>query len=89
MFGQMRVAAVVAVVGVVLVTVGAVAGQGVGRQAGREASATAPVRAAAARTALGLGFVENRGQTDPRVRYYARGDDYGFYLTRDEVMLAF
>src|SRR5262249_43167206 len=63
----------------------------VGRHA-RPGVANAPpeaARGAPARAALRLGFVENRGQADPRVRYYARGDDYGFYLTRDEVMLAF
>ena len=34
-------------------------------------------------------FEENRGQTDPRVRYYAQGSRYAFYLTRDEVVLSF
>src|SRR5262245_23586443 len=37
---------------------------------------------------LPASFVENRGQMDARVRYYARGDRYGFYLTRDEVVLS-
>jgi hypothetical protein len=62
------------------------------------ATPTAPAATSTeARTARVLGtdaslpvaFVENRGQLDPRVRYYARSDRYAFYLTRDEVMLAF
>lgn len=38
---------------------------------------------------LPVAFIENRGQTDRRVAYYALGERYGFYLTRDEVMLSF
>src|SRR6266850_5807262 len=38
---------------------------------------------------LPVAFVENRGQIDPRVRYYAQGPRYAFYLTRDEVILSF
>ena len=38
---------------------------------------------------LPLTFVENRGQTDARVRYYANGPRYAFYLTDDEVVLTF
>jgi Beta-propeller repeat len=34
-------------------------------------------------------FVENRGQIDARVRYYAHGARYGFYLTRDALVLSF
>jgi hypothetical protein len=30
---------------------------------------------------LPVAFVENRGQTDAAVRYYAQGDRYGFYFT--------
>jgi hypothetical protein len=37
---------------------------------------------------LPLAFVENRGQTDARVRYYAQGNRRAFYLTREEVMLS-
>jgi hypothetical protein len=40
-------------------------------------------------TNLPVAFVENRGQIDPRVRYYAQGPRYSFYLTRDEVVLSF
>jgi hypothetical protein len=34
-------------------------------------------------------FVENRGQLDEEVRYYAQGDRYAFYLTRDRAILSF
>src|SRR5207247_4056573 len=37
---------------------------------------------------LPVAFIENRGQTDNRVRYYAQGSRYGFYLTRDQVVLS-
>src|SRR5215510_4714325 len=38
---------------------------------------------------LPLAFVENRGQTDTRVPYYAQGSRYAFYLTREEIVLVF
>src|SRR5262245_40238542 len=38
---------------------------------------------------LPVAFVENQGQTDTRVRYYAQGPRYAFSLTRDEVLLSF
>ncbi len=38
---------------------------------------------------LPVAFVENRGQIDERVRYYAQGPRYAFYLTRDELVLSF
>jgi hypothetical protein len=38
--------------------------------------------------ALPLAFVPNRGQTDARVRYYAVGNHYAFFATRDELMLS-
>ena len=37
---------------------------------------------------LPLTFVENRGQTDPRVRFYAQGPRFTFHLTSDEVVLS-
>ena len=46
-------------------------------------------RALHAYASLPVAFVENRGQTDARVRYYASGPRYGFYLTSDEVVLSF
>jgi hypothetical protein len=35
-----------------------------------------------------LAFVQNRGQTDGRVRHYALGNHYAFFATRDELMLS-
>jgi Beta-propeller repeat len=46
-------------------------------------------QAADAYAKLPVSFVENRGQTDPRVRYYAQGNGYAFYMTPSEVMLTF
>ena len=37
---------------------------------------------------LPVAFVENRGQSDPRVRYYARGHRFGFFLTPGAMTLA-
>jgi hypothetical protein len=54
----------------------------------RTAEAAHIDRAVAAKTGLALGFIENRGQTDPRVRYYAQGNRYAFYVTRSEVRLS-
>ena len=47
--------------------------------------ATKPQKAFAA---MPLAFVQNRGQTDARVRYYALGNHYAFFATRDELMLS-
>src|SRR5262245_34439038 len=38
---------------------------------------------------LPLAFVENRGQTDARVRYHAPGSRCAIYLTPEEVVLSF
>ncbi|NUR78493.1 MAG: hypothetical protein HOQ28_19680 [Thermoleophilia bacterium] len=46
-------------------------------------------RTVAANTGLALGFVENKGQTNARVRYYAQGDRYAFFATRDRLVLSF
>ena len=45
-------------------------------------------RAVDAYAKLPLAFVENRGQTDARVRYYAEGSRRAVYLTRDEIVLS-
>lgn len=37
---------------------------------------------------LPVTFVENRGQTDARVHYFARGSRYAFFLTSKEVVLS-
>ena len=38
---------------------------------------------------LPIAFVENRGQTDSRVRYYAQGNRYAFFLTSRDIVLSF
>jgi hypothetical protein len=38
---------------------------------------------------LPLAFVENHGQTDARVRFYAQGPRYAFHFTRDAALLTF
>src|SRR5262245_19615817 len=78
--GKHVVLALAIVAGVLSTTAAAVDGQTA------RARHTAP---AVAKTGLALGFVENRGQTDSRVQYYAQGDRYAFYVTRDEVRLSF
>ncbi|MDA0165207.1 SBBP repeat-containing protein [Solirubrobacter ginsenosidimutans] len=36
---------------------------------------------------LPLTFLENRGQTDPRVRFHVQGSSHAFFLTPDEIAL--
>jgi hypothetical protein len=38
---------------------------------------------------LPITFVENRGQINRQVRYFAQGPHYAFFLKKDEVMLSF
>ncbi len=38
---------------------------------------------------LPLTFVENQGQTDSRVRYFAQGPRYAFHLTPEEAVFSF
>jgi Tol biopolymer transport system component len=45
-------------------------------------------RAARAYGKQPLSFEANRGQTDPRVKFVARGDGYGLFLTADEAVLS-
>jgi hypothetical protein len=47
--------------------------------------AVGPERALAA---MPLAFVPNQGQVNARVRYYAVGNHYAFFATRDELMLS-
>src|SRR5207237_5667692 len=61
--------------------------------AGRDAPATAENDEAAqarVREAYGklpLSFEANAGQTDPRVKFFARGDGYSLFLTSADAML--
>ena len=48
----------------------------------------AQARIAQSFTTLPLAFEPNRGQTDGRVRFLARGSEYALYLTGDEAVLA-
>jgi hypothetical protein len=83
-FGMFAGAIVIAVAG------GVIAGEAALRHEGTAAGTRDHGRATsvAATAGVALGFVENRGQTDSQVKYYASGNRYAFYLTRDEVMLA-
>ena len=45
-------------------------------------------RAELAFAGLPVAFIENRGQLDPRVRYYVQGRQHAFFVTRDDVVLA-
>jgi hypothetical protein len=56
---------------------------------GKTATAAQLDRAVAANTGLALGFVANRGQANPRVRFYVQGDRYAFSATRDSLLLSF
>ncbi len=56
------------------------------RAATMERSQTEALRAYAK---LPLAFVENRGQTDARVKFYAQAAHAAFYLTRDQIVLSF
>ena len=46
-------------------------------------------RAIRAYAKLPIAFVEDHGQLEPSVRYYAQDPRYAFYLTRDEVVMSF
>jgi Beta-propeller repeat len=37
---------------------------------------------------LPVSFLENRGQTDPEVRFHAQGPDHAFFLTRDRLVMS-
>jgi len=55
----------------------------------RSPSAAARQSAAEAFGKLPVSFVENRGQTDASVRYYAQGNRYAFFLTPTGVLMSF
>jgi hypothetical protein len=47
------------------------------------------LQAADAYAKLPVSFVENHGQTDAAVRYYAQGNRFAFYMTPSEVLMSF
>ena len=49
---------------------------------------SAQQQVAKAYSSLPVSFVENHGQTDAIVKYYAQGNGYAFYMTPSEVMLS-
>jgi hypothetical protein len=51
-------------------------------------SSGSTARAERAFGTMPVAFVANRGQTDPRVRYYAVGHRFAFFATRHELMLS-
>ena len=53
------------------------------------APAVTPPDALSAHDRQTAAFIENRGQLDDEVRYYAQGRRYAFYLTRDRALLSF
>ena len=52
------------------------------------AQLTSPARWASVYAQLPLSFEANQGQTDPRVKYVARGRGYTLWLTADQALLA-
>jgi len=52
------------------------------------ASSAAPGNVLASYRSLPLIFEANQGQSDPRVKYLARGNGYGLFLTSDEAVLS-
>ena len=83
----------IAAMAVALTTAEQTATQALGLAGGAAYGAPSPqIKQAAtpqkAFAAMPLAFVQNRGQTDARVRYYAVGNHYAFFATRDELMLS-
>ena len=71
------------------IAIGAIAITG---QAAAQAATPTPMAKPAvpqrAFAAMPAAFVPNHGQTDARVRYYALGNHYAIFATRDELMLS-
>jgi Beta-propeller repeat len=68
-----------------LVAVGA---RSVSRSSGRGNVAAAAARVAQGYGELPVSFEPNRGQSDPHVRFLARGNGYRLFLTKDEAVLS-
>ncbi|MEA3214838.1 MAG: hypothetical protein QOJ19_994 [Acidimicrobiia bacterium] len=73
------------------ISVGGMLLSSVGEQTAARVDSPSDTRreAASAFAKLPVSFIENRGQTDDRVKYYALGGRYSFYMTPTEVMLDF
>ena len=85
----MRSFRAVAVVGVLSLAALTVAiGPGATRPTPAVSSAASSVAGAAAYAKLPVSFVENQGQLDSSVRYYAQGPRYAFYLTPTSILLS-
>ena len=83
----------IAAMAVALTTAGQTATQALGLAGGAAYGAPSPhieqaVKPQRAFAAMPLAFVQNRGQTAARVRYYAVGNHYAFFATKDELMLS-
>jgi hypothetical protein len=78
------------VVATVIATMTTLVLAGVAPQAPTHAApAVTPLDARNAYDKLPAAFIENRGQLNDEVRYYAQGRRYAFYLTRDRAVLSF
>src|SRR4051812_26047276 len=74
-------------VALVLATMAVACGGSESRGPARSALGSVRERALAAYAGLPLTFVENRGQTDARVRFSGQTAGHSVYLTRDEIAL--
>ncbi len=75
---------------VVFASLAAVASYVTARLSKQTAAAAPPAQAPKVRNAYGhlpLSFEENRGQTDPRVKFLARGGGYSLFLTPTDAVL--
>src|SRR4051794_14446518 len=84
------VGVMVATVAMVVATLATQAETSRSASAGHGAVPAAGARAAAEQAfgSMPVAFVANRGQTDPRVRYYAVGHRFAFFATPHELMLS-
>ena len=73
---------------ITILVLAGMAGTGGVRTAARGALEPQGHRLLDAYATLPVAFVENHGQADARVRYYARGSGFAFHLTGDAVMLS-
>ncbi|HEY0520771.1 MAG TPA: SBBP repeat-containing protein [Ilumatobacteraceae bacterium] len=86
---SLRLVLTIGVLGVMAGSVALAADLAASPSGARDHAVTPAEPAAKSYDKLPVSFIENRGQTDPRVAYYAQGNGFGFYLTPSEVMLTF